>query len=71
MDPASRQFLQDIQQIAGVPAMQDSCAVEDYPQAVEDPFSQNDSWFDDNDETTPPREVINIAEAARNLRMHM
>ena len=57
--------------MAGVPAMQDSLAIEDYPQAVEDPFSQNDSWFDDDNESTPPPEVINIAEAARNLRMYM
>ena len=71
MDPTSRQLLQDIQREAGVSTMEETYGLEDYPSVLMDPVNQDDSWFDNEDDSTPPPEVVNVVEAARTLRLHM
>ena len=71
MDPTSRQLLQDLQQEAGVSTIEQTYGMEDYPSMLTDPIDQDDSWFNDEDDTTPPPEMVNVVEAARTLRLHM
>ena len=71
MDPTSRQLLQDLQQEAGVSTMEQTYGMEDYPSMLADPIDQDDSWFNDEDDTTPPPEMVNVVKAARTLRLHM
>lgn len=65
MDPATRQILKDLQTQAGVPT--DTYSMDDFP----GPVFQDDGWFDDPDDQELPPEKINIADAARTLRLHL
>ena len=67
MDPATRQVLHDLQTQAGVPTMNDTYDMDDFP----DTLSQDNDWFDDPDDPEPPPERVNIADAARTLRLHL
>ena len=66
---SSRQLLEDIQRDAGVPTMNDSYAVEDYPSMLLGAQGPDDSWMEVDDEDSPPLETMNLIQAARDLRL--
>lgn len=52
--------------------MQGTYAVDDHEPMIVDPFNQDDPWFDDpDDDVLPPAEAVNLAQAARDLRVHL
>ena len=67
MDPATQQILHNLQTQAGVPTMDNSYDMDDFP----DPLSQDNEWFDDPDDPELPPERVNIANAAHTLRLHL
>lgn len=70
MDLTTRQLLQDIQTQAGVVTMDEAYAIEDYNTTFDNPYEEDDAWFD-NDDIAPPAETLNIIAAAHDLRHYL
>ena len=71
MDASTRQLLKDLQSQAGVPAMDGVFVMNDYDTPMPDTLPQDDDWFDDPEDSDLPPERINIADAARSLRLQL